>query len=120
MKPVLYLENSDINPDGTLKKYVGNGKPVIIMAKASYCRYCIIAEPSFQKFSDSQNKVVAAVIKIDGEESEKKASTFLKLWDNRYSGIPSYFMFSSDGTFKGVHKAGRSTEDLLKASTTLS
>ena len=113
MKNVFYLEEDDINDDGSLKKHVGNGDPVIIMAQGNFCPHCTTAKPAYQKLSTENCKAVPCTILIDGEQSEKAASKFLKMWDSNHRGVPAYFGFDKDGKCKGVHNGGRDTKCLL-------
>ena len=118
MNNVAYLENTDFDSRGKLKPYVGNGKPVLIMAQGNFCGYCTQAKPVYEKLAASTNNGVYATILIDGEQSEKEASNFLKIWDPNYRGVPAYFGFDKSGNFKKVHQGGRdsgSLETFLKS-----
>lgn len=120
MENVAYLEVEDINSDGSLKYYVGNGKPVVLMGQANFCGYCKQAAPAFEKFAKSNPNVVAAAIVSDGEASEKAAGQFFKKWDLKHRGVPAYFGFSSSGKYKGVHGGGRDVASIKTFSATLS
>lgn len=119
MKNVFYLEVSDINKNGSLKSYVGNGDPVIIMAQANFCHFCTEAKPAFQQLSKEHCKAVPCTILIDGEQSEKAASKFLQMWDNNHRGVPAYFGFDKNGKFKKVHSGGRDVNSLLEFANSL-
>lgn len=119
MENVAYLEIQDFNSDGSLKSYVGNGKPVLLMGQGNYCGYCKMAKPALQQFANSQNQVVVATILCDGDQPEKEASEFFKVWNPQHRGIPSYFGFSSNGKFKANHGVGRDVKSLENFSSTL-
>ena len=112
MKNVAYLEVTDFNSDGKPKHYVGDGKPILIMAQGNFCGIFKKATPAYEKLAENMNKVFIATILIDGEQSEKDASKFLKQWDTSYRGVPSYFGFDKNGNFKKVHSGGRDKESL--------
>ena len=120
MENVAYIEVEDINSDGSLKPYVGDGKPVVLMGKGNFCGYCKQAEPAFEQFAKSTHGVVAATIISDGEASEKAAGKFFKIWNTKHRGVPDYFGFDSDGRFKSVHTGGRDAGALKTFSATLS
>jgi len=108
MENVAYLEIQDFNSDGSIKPYVGKGKPILLMGQGNFCPHCRTAKPALQQFANSQNQVVVATILSDGDKSEKEASKFFKVWNPQHRGIPAYFGFSSDGKFKKNHQTGRS------------
>jgi len=118
MENVAYLEFEDFNSDGSLKSYVGRGKPVVLMAQGNFCGYCQKAKPAYKDFANNSNVVVAS-LEIDGTASEKQASKFLKKWDSTYRGVPWYGGFNSNGKFAGVHKGGRDTGAVMGFSKTL-
>uniref|UniRef100_A0A6C0EM34 Thioredoxin domain-containing protein n=1 Tax=viral metagenome TaxID=1070528 RepID=A0A6C0EM34_9ZZZZ len=104
---VPYLEDSDFNPDNSLKPYVGNGKPVVVMCQGLFCGYCSQAKPAFEQFTHSSNNVIGATLQIDGGPSEKTASKRISMLDKSYRGVPTYLGFGSDGKFQKVHNGGR-------------
>lgn len=112
MENVAYIEVDDINPDGTLKPYVGNGKPVIMMCQGNFCGYCTQAKPAFEKLAKQLKNVVCATILTDGEESEKEAAKFIKKWNSAHRGVPDYLGFDANGKFKKIHSGGRDCEAL--------
>ena len=119
MENINYLEIQDFNSDGSLKPYVGKGKPVVIMAQGNFCGYCQTAKPAFVEFAKTCKTAVACSIEIDGEQSEKEAAKFLGKWDNNYQGVPYYFGFDSSGKYVKSHTSGRSTQSLLHFSSSL-
>ena len=120
MENVAYLEIQDFNADGSLKPHVCQGKPVIIMGQGNFCKYCQLAKPDLQKLANSSAQIVVSTIVSDGDQSEKEASKFFKIWDSNHPGIPAYFGFSSNGKLQGIHKGGRDTESLNKFCSSLS
>ena len=112
MENVAYLEVMDFDSSGNLKSYVGNGKPVIVMAQGNFCHYCTQSKPVYEKLASNIDNVVFATILIDGEQSEKDAAKFLKKWDPKYRGVPAYLGFDKDGNFKNVHNGGRDAESI--------
>jgi thiol-disulfide isomerase/thioredoxin len=118
MEKVAYIEVHDINPDGSLKPYVNNGKKVIIMCQGHFCDYCQDAKPAFEQCANELNDLVMATIVTDGDKSEQKASKFIKKWDPTHRGVPAYMGFGTDGKFKKVHNGGRSISDIKKFSKT--
>ena len=119
MENVAYLEIQDFNSDGSLKPYVGQGKPVLLMGQGNFCGHCQKAKPALQQLANSQNQFVVATILSDGDKSEKEASKFFKVWDNQHRGIPAYFGFSSNGKFNTTHQTGRDLESLKKFASSL-
>lgn len=119
MENVGYLEIDDFTPDGNLKPYVGNGKPVVIMAQGNFCGYCKQASPAYAKFAKSNPNVMACSILIDGESSEKDTAKFCKKWDLNHKGVPAYFGFDKMGKFKKVHNGGRDDVAIIEFANSL-
>ena len=119
MEKVFYLEACDINPDGSLKSYVGNGDQVIVMGLANYCGYCTKAKPDFENFAKQSNNTICCAILSDGDPTEKQASNFFKMWDENHRGVPTYIGFDKNGKFKSIHTGGRDVKSLLEFSNTL-
>lgn len=117
MENVAYIEAGDINPDGSLKPYVNNGKPVILMCQGSFCGYCTKAKPAFQKVANHYYKtktVVCATILTDGSDSEKEAAKFIKRWNSKHQGVPEYLGFDKNGKFEKVYQGNRDENSLIK------
>ena len=113
MENVAYIEVDDINLDGTLKPYVNNGKPVIMMCYGNFCGYCTKAKPAFEKLAKTETQFVWAAILTDGEESEKAAAKFIKMWNKEHRGVPDYLGFDKNGKFAKVHSGGRDEKSLM-------
>jgi thiol-disulfide isomerase/thioredoxin len=113
MENVAHIEDFDIDENGSIKNYVNNGKPIVLMGKGGYCGHCETASPAFEQFAEKTlGKIVCATIVTDGEESEKKAGKFLSIWDKSHRGVPTYMGFGVDGKFKKVHDGGRDIKSL--------
>lgn len=106
-----YLEESDINPDSSLKPNVCKGKPVLLMVQGNFCGYCTKAKPAFQKCVQMVPEVVFATVQTDGSPSERKASQMLSAV-NKSPGVPAYLAFNKNGKFIGLHTGGRDVQDL--------
>lgn len=119
MENVAYLENEDINSNGTLKSYVSDGKPCVLMLSGNFCGYCKKASPEFEKFAKSNPNITSCVIVIDGSDSEKKASRYAKIWDPFYKGVPTFLGFDRNGKYITTHSGGRDFNSLQKFSETL-
>lgn len=105
-----YLEDHDIETDGTLKPHVSRGKPSIIMIQGDFCGYCNMAKPDFQQLIDSDD-VNVFTIQIDASDSERNAAKKLGKINNS-PGVPAYVGFKSDGTTGISHKGGRDLKSL--------
>ena len=123
MENIAYLEVDDFNPDGSIKSYVNNGKPIVLMVQANFCGYCKQASPALAQFAKESPDILVATIVTDGEQSEKQAARFVKIWDADHKGVPAYFGFSPNGKFMIQHRGGRDvgsiknfTESYLKKS----
>lgn len=112
MIKVPYLEGDDINSDGSLKEYVGRGKPTVVMVQGNFCGYCTQAKPDFQKFAKSANCMVATV-QSDGDEKDQLAGKKLSVV-NKARGVPAYLGFDKNGKFVGNHEGGRDTNSLIE------
>lgn len=109
---ISYLEAQDFTSDGSLKPYVGKGKPVLVFCQGAFCGYCTQAKPAVQKLANSNSKIKVATIQIDGSPPEKKASENISKHDPTYRGVPCYLGFNSQGRFVKVHNGGRDFEAL--------
>jgi thiol-disulfide isomerase/thioredoxin len=119
MEKVAYLEIDDFNKNGTLKPYVNQGFPVVVMVQAGYCGYCTKAKPDFQQFAKMKLPVVAACIVSDGSDSEKQAASIVKQLDPSYQGVPHYMGFDKNGKFIKPHNGNRKTYDLIEFAKTI-
>lgn len=119
MTDVPYLEDSDFNPDHSLKPHVNNGKPVVVMCQGLFCGYCTKAKPAFEQFAKGSSNVVGATLQIDGGPSEKAAAKRIPNWDPKYRGVPTYIGFGSDGKPQAVHSGGRDLNSLRSFATKL-
>jgi thiol-disulfide isomerase/thioredoxin len=114
MEKVAYLEIDDFKKDGSLKPYVNQGFPSVVMVQGGFCGYCTKAKPDFQEFAKSGLPVVAACIVIDGSKSEQEAVSVVKKLDPSYQGVPHYMAFDKNGKFQKNHKGGRTTYDIIE------
>lgn len=108
---IKYLEGSDVNPDGSLKSHVNEGKPVLLMIQGNFCGYCSQAKPAFQELSKILSNVILATIQTDAGPNDKQASLNLKSV-NTSPGVPSYLGFDKNGKFVKAHQGGRDVESL--------
>jgi thiol-disulfide isomerase/thioredoxin len=106
-----YLEDSDINPDASLKSHVNNGKPVVMMVQGNYCGWCLKAKPDFQKLAEQVPNVVLVTVQTDGGPNDKKASQMLSAV-NKSPGVPAFLGFNSQGKFVKTHDGGRDVQSL--------
>ena len=106
---VPYLEETDFNANGTLKPYVGNGKPVVVMIQSSWCGHCKNAKPAYQQAFDKCKDVVFATVQADSPvESCKKA---LKYTPNE--GFPTFLKYDRSGKLVGPHTGNRDAESII-------
>lgn len=112
MVNVSYLEDSDLNPDGSLKPHVNNGRPCVVMVQGAFCGYCTKAKPDYQKLAHRSQKVAIVTVQIDGGPSEKSAGTMLTKVDKSYRGVPHYMGFNSQGKYVRTHTGGRDMASL--------
>lgn len=115
---VLYLEDSDINPDASLKSHVNNGKPVVMMVQGNFCPHCTTAKPAFQKLAQSMPNIAVVTVQIDGGTSDKKAAQMLSAV-NKSPGVPAFLGFDKQGKFVKVHSGGRDFESLRQFAASL-
>jgi thiol-disulfide isomerase/thioredoxin len=114
-----YLEQQDVNPDGSLKDYVCQGKPVVVMVQGNFCGYCTQAKPAFQEFSKNTPSCRAVTIQSDGDASDKGASKNLSSV-NKSQGVPAFLGFNKQGKFVALHNGGRDMASLQKFASGLS
>jgi thiol-disulfide isomerase/thioredoxin len=112
MTQVTYLEDSDVNADGSLKSYVTKGKPTVVMIQGVFCGYCTKAKPAFKEFSQKYPNISAVTVQTDGQPSEKKAGELITKLDPNHRGVPAYFGFDKNGKFVKVHSGGRDAQSL--------
>lgn len=118
MVGIPYLEGNDINDDGSVKEYVGNGKPVVMMVQGNFCPHCTTAKPTFTQFAKSTPTIVAVTVQTDGSDTDREASKKLSKV-NTSPGVPSFLGFSSDGKFRSIHNGGRDMASLQAFAKTL-
>lgn len=108
---VPYLEDSDVNPDASLKSYVNNGRPVVMMIQGNFCGYCTKAKPAFQQLAKSMPNVAVVTVQMDGGPSDKKAAQMLSVV-NKSPGVPAFLGFDKQGKFVKVHNGARDLQAL--------
>lgn len=113
LSDIPYIEDIDFNNDNTLKYYVSNGKPVVMMVQGNFCGYCSQAKPAFKQFVDSNSKVTGVTLQIDGKPSEKNASKIIPMLYSDYKGVPVYLGFDKNGRFVKCHDGGRDVNSLM-------
>tara|TARA_R110002111_G_scaffold118193_1_gene180594 strand:+ start:920 stop:1282 length:363 start_codon:yes stop_codon:yes gene_type:complete len=116
---VLYLEDEDFDGNNNLRPNVSRGLPTIVMAQGSFCGYCQKAKPAYQQLANNIKTVNVATLKIDGNPSEKKASSRLKQLDPSYRGVPTYLGFDKNGRYVKTHSGGRDYNSLLNFANSL-
>lgn len=103
--PIIYLESTDFDEKGNLKKKLN--LPAIVMIQANYCGHCVHAKPAFQEFANkSDGKVLCFAIEADVDG--KSWSNLLTLIKPSFRGFPDYLYVGN----KSKQISGRSVEDL--------
>lgn len=109
---VMYLEDEDIEQDGSLA-FSTNGKPACIMVQGSFCGYCTQMKPTFSQFASAfGDRIFIGTIQIDGNPSEKSLAKRLSTFIPDYRGVPIVVGYDSNGKFVKVHDGERSFEAL--------
>lgn len=119
MENVLYLEDADVNPDGSLKSHVTQGKPTVVMVQGKFCGYCSQAKPAFEKCATMGHKCAFVTVQMDASPGEKKCASAITKNDPKHRGVPAYLGFSADGKFKAVHGGGRDQSALIEFANSL-
>lgn len=119
MNGVPYLEDSDFNPDNSLKPHVNMGKPCVVMVQGLFCGYCTQAKPAFEQFAHSSQAVKGVTLQIDGGPSEKSATKRVQALDKSYRGVPTYLGFGSDGRYQKTHSGGRDKQSIEQFASSL-
>lgn len=115
---ISYLEESDINPDASLKAHVNNGKVVVMMVQGNFCPHCNNAKPAFQQLAKAMPNVAVVTVQTDGGPSDKKASQMLAAV-NKSPGVPAFLGFNKQGKFVKAHDGGRDLEALKQFAASL-
>lgn len=110
LENVQYIEPSDFNADMSLKPYVNNGKPVLVMVQSMNCGHCSSAKPAYQQlFNNNDLPCVIAAMQV--EEFQPLANKLQQL-DPSFGGVPTYWIFGKDGKFIAPHQGGRDVNSL--------
>jgi len=97
MKPIAYLEDNDLGPNGDIvNPMIPSNIPVIVMIQASWCGHCTNSKPAFQEFANKhKGKVFCATIQADGErESEKLLMNRISDIKPDFLGFPDYMVYN--------------------------
>ena len=108
---VPYVEGEDVNGDGSLKKYVGKGKPIVMLVYGSFCPHCTRVMPTFEQLAKSLPDVQCVAVQSDGGPSDKQAYQMISQIAPM-QGVPSFLKFSPDGRYMGMHSGGRDMASL--------
>ncbi len=114
MQHVFYLEKDDITSNGSIKPYVTNGKPVVLMVQGLFCGFCVKASPAFEKAASINKEIVFCSVKIDGADTEKAAASIITKLDKSYKGVPTYYSFDRKGNYVTTHTGGRDVDSITK------
>lgn len=107
---VPYLEVNDFNADGSLKSYVGNGKPVVVMIQRDGCSHCTRAKPAYQAAHNSCTDVVFATVQSDHPiDTARQAAKFTPA-----AGVPMFIRFDASGKPAGAYNGNRSSESFIE------
>lgn len=106
-----YLEDGDVNDDGSLKPHVGNGLPVLVMVQGNFCGWCTKAKPEFQKLQGNGSFAVVTV-QTDGEEGDRRANNKMSKV-NKSPGVPSFLGYDKNGKFVRSHEGERTSGALM-------
>lgn len=106
-----YLEDIDINADGSLKAHVCKNKPVVMMIQGNFCGYCTQAKPAFQQLAREMPSVTVVTVQTDGGPSDKRAAQMLSSV-NKSPGVPAFLGFDREGRFVKMHGGGRDVDSL--------
>lgn len=107
---VPYLTGEDVNPDGSLKPYVGNGKAVVLMMQGNFCPHCTTAKPAFQQLVQG-NGFAVATVQTDGDDGDREAAKKLASV-NKSPGVPAFLGFDKNGRFVKMHQGNRDVASL--------
>lgn len=107
-----YLEGKDINPDATLKSYVGKGKPVMLLVYASYCHFCKDVMPAVQQLAKEAKNFGVVTIQSDAGPADKEAAKAISKV-NTSPGVPAFLGFDKSGKFVKMHSGGRDIQALI-------
>lgn len=106
--PVVYLEESDFNEDGTLKN-IPKSKPVFILLQSLNCYHCSLAKPAFQELCKKNPDIICATIQMDLIKTQSFANIIDKIYPNLI-GYPSYVLLFNDN--KMVYDGDRTVQDM--------
>lgn len=101
MKGVMYLEEGDINPDGTIAEsivnYIGR-RPSLLFIHGDFCPHCTTVKPEYEKVANAlQGKVAAFAVKTDGSESERALRPVLGNVPGFSGGVPYIVAMDANG-----------------------
>lgn len=109
---IYYLENLDIGGDNSLKPYVTEGKPVVVMCQATNCGHCTNAKPAYESVSTARNDIKFCTIQLDGGPTESVLSKNIKQWYPDFQGVPVFLGFNKDGAITKVYSGDRSAQSI--------
>jgi thiol-disulfide isomerase/thioredoxin len=103
--PIIYLESTDFDNNGNLKKKLN--LPAVVMIQANYCGHCTQAKPAFQSFADESNKKVLCFA-IEADVKQDSWKKLLNLIKPSFQGFPDYLYVGN----KSKNIKGRSVDNL--------
>lgn len=110
--PVIFLEYPDFDEEG---KFIHEmyGMDMVVMVGGSFCGHCKKTAPAFNEFAQLlKDKIIIAVIQVDGSDSEKALGQKVGKMAN-IRGVPSFLMFDSSGKFVKTHDGERTVEGFM-------
>ena len=107
---VIYLEQHDLEGSKLSPQIleIANQRPVLVMIQAGFCGHCQDAKPEFQKCADNNTDILHCTIVSDGSDSEQGIAQDIGSKVEQYDGVPTFMLFSSDGSHTATHDGERS------------
>lgn len=115
MVGVPYLEEQDINDDGTLKPNVTNNKNTLLLLFAPWCPHCTATMPEYEKLVKENPQY--SIVCLDSQADKKAAMKISRF--NQRGGVPCFLGFSPNGRFIKTHEGQRSRDALKNFVSTL-
>jgi thiol-disulfide isomerase/thioredoxin len=115
MVGVPYLEEGDINDDGTLKPSVTNNKNTLVLLFAPWCPHCTHMMADYEALARENPNF--SIVCCDSQ-ADKGAAMKLSRFNKR-GGVPCLLGFSPNGRFIKTHESDRSKEALKNFVTSL-
>ena len=107
---ILFLEDQDFDPSGSLKLSNNNLKTIICLIQGNFCHYCTSFKPMYRQLVEQDpDGCIFTTIQVDGQQGEqalRSQERMTRILGFPMGGVPTVVKFRN-GKVVGVYNGSR-------------